>query len=111
MRGPVPPMRIYIHVLLHRLGVMAGYRRYEWKCNALNLKSRKADQRLGLSYEDVFRQATMSKGRNRDTALFAAIDKEWPDLKARFEQYLSSKNFTNVGVPRVPLTGLNKLHL
>ena len=59
----------------------AGYRRYEWKCNSLNLKSRKAAQRLGLSYEGVFRQATVSKGRNRDTAWFAAIDKEWPELK------------------------------
>ena len=89
----------------------AGYRRYEWKCNALNLKSRKAAQRLGLSYEGVFRQATMSKGRNRDTAWFAAIDKEWPGLKARFEQYFSSKNFKNDGVPRVSLTRLNKPHL
>ncbi len=78
---------------------------------ALNLKSRKAAQRLGLSYEGVFRQAIMSKGRNRDTAWFAAIDKEWPSLKVRFEQYLSSKNFTNEGGPRVSLTELNKPYL
>ena len=97
--------------LMMRWAFEAGYRRYEWKCNALNLKSRKAAQRLGLSYEGVFRQATMTKGRNRDTAWFAAIDKEWPGLKARFEQYLSSKNFTNGGVPRVSLTELNKHHL
>ena len=97
--------------LMMRWAFEAGYRRYEWKCNALNLKSRKAAQRLGLSYEGVFRQATISKGRNRDTAWFAAIDKEWPGLKARFEQYLSSKNFTIGGVPKVSLTGLNKHHL
>jgi RimJ/RimL family protein N-acetyltransferase len=97
--------------LMMRWAFEAGYRRYEWKCNALNLKSRKAAQRLGLSYEGVFRQATMSKGRNRDTAWFAAIDKEWPSLKVRFEQYLSSKNFTNEGGPRVSLTELNKPYL
>ena len=54
-----------------------GYRRYEWKCNALNLRSRSAAQRLGFSYEGVFRQMTIVKGRNRDTAWFAMIDKEW----------------------------------
>ena len=86
----------------------AGYRRYEWKCNALNIKSRKAAQRLGLSYEGVFRQATISKGRNRDTAWFAAIDKEWPGLKARFERYFSSKDLKNGGVPEVSLTSVNK---
>jgi len=97
--------------LMMRWAFEAGYRRYEWKCNALNLQSRKATQRLGLSYEGVFRQATMSKGRNRDTAWFATIDKEWPSLKVRFEQYLSSKNFTNEGGPKVSLTELNKPYL
>ena len=60
---------------------MAGYRRYEWKCNALNLKSRRAAQRLDW-HEGVFRQATISKGRNRDTTWFAAIDAEWPLRKS-----------------------------
>ena len=71
----------------------SGYRRYEWKCNALNLKSRYAAQRLGLSYKGVFRQMTINKGRNRNTAWFAAIDKEWSSLKQSFETYLSYDNF------------------
>ena len=75
----------------------AGYRRYEWKCNALNAPSRRAAQRLGLSYEGVFRQALVVKGRNRDTAWFAAIDKEWPALKEAFEAWLSPNNFTADG--------------
>ena len=62
----------------------AGYRRFEWKCDALNMPSRRAAQRLGLSYEGTFRQATVVKGRNRDTAWFAAIDSEWPALKEAF---------------------------
>jgi RimJ/RimL family protein N-acetyltransferase len=70
-----------------------GYRRYEWKCNALNLRSRAAAQRLGFSYEGVFRQAGVSKGRNRDTAWFGIIDKEWPQLKAVFETWLRAENF------------------
>jgi len=68
----------------------SGYRRYEWKCNAKNVKSRKAAQRLGLSYEGVFRQASISKGQNRDTAWFAAIDKEWQQLEAAFSDYFKS---------------------
>lgn len=71
----------------------AGYRRYEWKCNALNLASRRAAQRYGFSYEGVFRQAMLVKGRNRDTAWFAAIDAEWPALKEAFGAWLSPKNF------------------
>lgn len=66
----------------------AGYRRYEWKCDALNIPSRRAAQRLGLSYEGIFRQATVYKQRNRDTAWFAAIDREWPALKAAFTDWL-----------------------
>jgi RimJ/RimL family protein N-acetyltransferase len=71
----------------------AGYRRYEWKCDALNQPSRKAGQRLGLSYEGVFRQAAVNKGRNRDTAWFAAIDSEWPALKEAFRVWLDPANF------------------
>lgn len=72
-----------------------GYRRYEWKCDALNAPSRMAAQRLGLSYEGIFRQATVYKLRNRDTAWYAAIDREWPDLKQAFEQWLDPNNFDN----------------
>ncbi|MEM6371650.1 MAG: GNAT family protein [Pseudomonadota bacterium] len=70
-----------------------GYRRFEWKCDALNVGSRRAAQRLGLSYEGVFRQATVVKGRNRDTAWFAAIDREWPALKEAFRVWLDPSNF------------------
>jgi RimJ/RimL family protein N-acetyltransferase len=70
-----------------------GYRRYEWKCNALNEPSRVAARRLGFSFEGVFRQAAVVKGRNRDTAWYASIDKDWPALKAAFRQWLDPSNF------------------
>lgn len=85
----------------------AGYRRYEWKCNALNMASRRAAQRLGFSYEGVFRQATVAKGRNRDTAWFAAIDQEWPQLDLAFTRWLSSENF-DAGVQRQALSALTQ---
>ena len=70
-----------------------GYRRYEWKCDALNAPSRKAALRLGFTYEGTFRQATHYKGRNRDTAWFSILDSEWPDLKAKFQRWLADDNF------------------
>ena len=73
-----------------------GYRRYEWKCNAENIRSRKAAQRLGFSYEGVFRQMSIIKGKNRNTAWFAAIDKEWDDLKKAYNIYFDNNNFHNV---------------
>ncbi|MCH9845598.1 MAG: GNAT family N-acetyltransferase [Alphaproteobacteria bacterium] len=85
-----------------------GYRRYEWKCNALNLKSRNAAQRLGFSYEGVFRQAAINKGKNRDTAWFAAIDKEWKALSECFTKYLSKDNFADDGRPKTSLSSLTK---
>ena len=97
--------------LMMRWAFEAGYRRYEWKCNARNLKSRSAAQRLGLSYEGVFRQATMSKGRNRDTAWFAAIDKEWDAIRSCFETYLAEDNFDADGKPKVSLSSLTRPHL
>ncbi|MEC3862414.1 GNAT family protein [Mesobacterium sp. TK19101] len=87
----------------------AGYRRFEWKCDALNLPSRRAAQRLGLSYEGVFRQATVVKGRNRDTAWFAAIDTEWPALKAAFDSWLSPANFDAKGRQIERLSDLTRL--
>jgi len=83
-----------------------GYRRYEWKCNALNTPSRTAAQRLGFSFEGVFRQATIVKGRNRDTAWYAAIDYEWPALKEAFLQWLSPSNFDEQGKQRARLSVL-----
>ena len=85
-----------------------GYRRYEWKCHASNAKSRKAAQRLGLSFEGVFRQMTIQKGRNRDTAWFAAIDKEWEKLEACHLRFLSPDNFEEKGRPKVSLSSLTK---
>ncbi|MCX7567778.1 GNAT family protein [Sulfitobacter sp. F26169L] len=87
----------------------AGYRRYEWKCNALNLASRRAAQRLGLSYEGVFRQAAVVKGRNRDTAWFAAIDAEWPALKEAYAAWLAPANFDGNGVQRESLGDMTRL--
>lgn len=86
-----------------------GYRRYEWKCNALNKASRKAAQRLGFSYEGVFRQAAVVKGRNRDTAWFAAIDTEWPALKEAFRAWLRPENFDASGVQKENLADLTGL--
>ncbi|MFK7744228.1 MAG: GNAT family N-acetyltransferase [Roseobacter sp.] len=71
----------------------AGYRRYEWKCNGLNLPSRRAAQRLGFSFEGIFRQAVVVKGRNRDTAWFAAIDREWLALQNAYKVWLAPENF------------------
>lgn len=87
----------------------AGYRRYEWKCNALNIPSRRAAQRLGLSFEGVFRQAAVVKGRNRDTAWFAAIDSEWPALKEAFAAWLSPANFDETGQQRERLGDMTRL--
>jgi RimJ/RimL family protein N-acetyltransferase len=83
-----------------------GYRRYEWKCNALNAPSRAAAERLGLSFEGIFRQATVSKGRNRDTAWYAAIDQEWPALKAAFLTWLDPGNFDVDGRQKEALSAL-----
>ena len=85
-----------------------GYRRYEWKCNALNLRSRSAAQRLGFSYEGVFRQMAIVKGRNRDTAWFAMIDKEWKGLECCFKEFLSDDNFDHIGKPKKSLRSLTK---
>ncbi|WP_138465403.1 GNAT family N-acetyltransferase [Poseidonocella sp. HB161398] len=74
-----------------------GYRRYEWKCDALNAPSRRAAERLGFRYEGIFRQATVYKGRNRDTAWFAATDRDWPVLKAGFDAWLDPANFDAEG--------------
>ncbi len=88
-----------------------GYRRYEWKCNALNMKSRRAAQRLGFSFEGIFRQAAIHKGRNRDTAWYAIIDKEWPALKEAYEAYFEKTNFTPAGVNIKPLSDFTRLAL
>jgi RimJ/RimL family protein N-acetyltransferase len=77
-----------------------GYRRYEWKCNAENAPSRRAAQRLGFTFEGIFRQHMVIKGRNRDTAWFAMLDTEWPATKQAFESWLSPANFDAQGRQR-----------
>jgi RimJ/RimL family protein N-acetyltransferase len=84
-----------------------GYRRYEWKCNALNLPSRRAARRFGFTYEGTFRQHMIVKGRNRDTAWFAMLDNEWPGRRAAFERWLSPENFDDKGHQRESLSALN----
>ena len=88
-----------------------GYRRYEWKCNALNLKSRNAAQRLGFSYEGVFIQMMIVNNRNRDTAWFSVIDREWKDLDDCFQQFLSKNNFYKNGKQRISLSSLTRCFL
>jgi len=92
--------------LMMKRAFEAGYRRYEWKCDALNARSRAAAQRLGLSYEGIFRQATIYKSRNRDTAWYAAIDREWPELESAFVRWLDVSNFDHEGKQRLRLAEL-----
>ena len=77
-----------------------GYRRYEWKCDALNGASRTAAERLGFTYEGTFRQAMVRKGRNRDTAWYSLLDREWPARRRAFERWLAPDNFDAAGGQR-----------
>jgi RimJ/RimL family protein N-acetyltransferase len=79
------------------------YRRYEWKCNALNAASRRAAERYGFTFEGIFRQHMVVKGKNRDTAWFAITDGEWPARKAAFERWLSPDNFDAQGRQKMRL--------
>ena len=72
-----------------------GYRRYEWKCDNLNERSKKAALRLGFKFEGIFRQATIYKNRNRDTAWYSIIDKEWKKHKKKYLTFLKKSNFTD----------------
>jgi RimJ/RimL family protein N-acetyltransferase len=95
-------------VLMMKWAFDAGYRRYEWKCNALNLPSRRAAQRLGFSYEGLFRQHMILKGRNRDTAWFSILDTEWLALKEVLGGWLSQDNFDSEGRQGVSLSMLTR---
>lgn len=92
--------------VMMRQAFALGYRRYEWKCDALNAPSRAAAQRLGFSYEGIFHQALVYKGRSRDTAWFSITDREWPALQAAHEQWLAPENFDAQGHQIVSLSGL-----
>jgi RimJ/RimL family protein N-acetyltransferase len=85
-----------------------GYRRYEWKCNALNAPSRRAAMRFGFTFEGIFRQHMIVKGRNRDTAWFSMLDSEWPLRKANFERWLDPSNFSADGKQKASLSELNQ---
>ncbi|MFM9849838.1 MAG: GNAT family N-acetyltransferase [Hyphomicrobiaceae bacterium] len=95
-------------LLMRRVFDELGYRRYEWKCDALNAPSRAAAERLGFIYEGMFRQATIYKGRNRDTCWFSMIDGEWPALKRAYEAWLAPANFDASGMQKQSLSALIK---
>ena len=86
-----------MYLMMKRVFEDLGYRRYEWKCDALNAASRSAAERLGMTFEGVFRQATIYKNRNRDTAWFSLLDVEWPQMKKAFELWLHPNNFSYDG--------------
>ena len=104
-RSPAATEALYL-LLRYALDDL-GYRRMEWKCNALNQASRRAAVRLGFSFEGIFYQHMIVKGRNRDTAWFAILDSEWPRLRANFEAWLSPNNFDEDGHQRTSLSQLN----
>lgn len=85
-----------------------GYRRYEWKCNALNGPSRRAAQRLGFTFEGIFRQHMIVKGSNRDTAWFSMLDSEWPARKAALERWLDPANFDVDGRQKSSLSAASR---
>jgi len=84
-------------LMMQRVFDELGYRRYEWKCDSLNAPSRRAAERFGFTFEGVFRQAVVTKGRSRDTAWYAIIDTDWPALKSAYQAWLSPENFDASG--------------
>ena len=82
---------------------VAGYRRFEWKCNNANAASKRAAERFGMTHEGLFRQAAIVKGENRDTAWFSLLDHEWPNMRAAFEAWLAPDNFDHEGWQRQKL--------
>jgi RimJ/RimL family protein N-acetyltransferase len=91
-----------MYLMMHRVFEL-GYRRYEWKCDSLNAASRRAAQRLGFTFEGIFRQAIVYKGRSRDTAWYSIVDREWPLLDAEYRRWLDPANFDAAGRQRSPL--------
>jgi RimJ/RimL family protein N-acetyltransferase len=89
-----------MYLLMRRAFDELGYRRYEWKCDSLNEPSCRAAERLGFTFEGTFRQASVVKGRNRDTAWFSILDSEWPAIRAALESWLSPGNFDDDGEQR-----------
>jgi len=107
-RAPAATEAMY---LMMKRAFALGYRRYEWKCDALNTASRTAAQRLGFSFEGIFRQATVYKNRSRDTAWYAVIDRDWPEIEKAFVRWLDPGNFDTGGEQRLRLSELTALLL
>ncbi len=95
-----------MYLMMRRVFDELGYRRYEWKCDALNAPSRRAAERLGFRFEGIFRQATIYKSRNRDSEWYSIIDSEWPALRRAFEAWLNPANFDADGNQRKRLSEL-----
>ena len=93
-----------MYLMMRRVFDELGYRRYEWKCDALNAASRRAAERLGFVYEGTLRQATLYKGRNRDTAWYSIIDSEWPKIRRSLGAWLDPGNFDSNGLQRARLS-------
>jgi RimJ/RimL family protein N-acetyltransferase len=102
-RTPIATECMY---LMMRNAFDMGYRRYEWKCNSMNRPSISAAMRLGMTFEGLFRQHTMAKGHNRDTAWFAIIDKDWDVARNAFETWLNPDNFDSDGIQKQRLSDL-----
>jgi RimJ/RimL family protein N-acetyltransferase len=95
-----------MYLMMRRAFDELGYRRYEWKCDSLNAPSRAAAQRYGFTFEGIFRQAIVYKGRSRDTAWFSITDAEWPRIRAAFEAWLDPANFNADGRQKRSLSDL-----
>lgn len=102
-RSPAATEAMY---LMMRHAFELGYRRYEWKCDSLNENSRRAAERLGFTFEGLFRQAIVYKGRSRDTAWYSIIDTEWPLVQQAFERWLDPGNFDASGLQRASLADI-----
>ncbi len=84
-------------LMMKRVFHELGYRRYEWKCDSLNEASRRAAERLGFSFDGLFKQAVIYKGRNRDTAWYSILDSDWPHLESAYKKWLNVENFDEKG--------------
>ena len=100
-----------MYLMMRQVFDVLGYRRYEWKCDSLNQPSCVAAARLGFLFEGIFRQATMYKQRNRDTAWYSILDREWPAARAAFESWLDPANFDGEGNQRQSLSTMMQLQL
>jgi RimJ/RimL family protein N-acetyltransferase len=96
-----------MYLLMRRVFAELGYRRYEWKCDSLNAASRKAAVRYGFTFEGIFRNALIYKGRNRDTAWYSIVAAEWPRVRAAFETWLDPDNFDVAGRQKRRLSSLH----